>query len=97
MTPPDALDAARDSLTHMAETKQRSLLERIVGRPLPWIVWAWAVLAAIWIVVAVVEPSGFHTFMAIAWSILAIVQLGGAYAVRRREQVSRESAETDDH
>jgi len=69
----------------MIETTRRSLLERLVGRPLPWLVWAWVVLAAIWIVLAFAEPSGLHTFLAIAWTVLAAVQLGTAYYRRRQE------------
>ncbi len=62
----------------MTEMKRRSILERIVGKPLPWLAWTWAALAVIWIVLAIVDPSGFHTFMAITWSVLAIVQLSAA-------------------
>lgn len=69
----------------MIETTRRSLLERLVGRPLPWLVWAWVVLAAIWIFLAFAEPSGLHTFLAIAWAVLAAVQLGTAYYRRRQE------------
>lgn len=74
------------SVTDMTETNRRSLLERIIGMPLPWLVWAWVVLAGIWIVLAVSEPSGLHTFMAIAWTILAAVQLGTAYYTRHQER-----------
>jgi len=79
----------------MTETKQRSLLERLVGKPLPWLVWAWAVLAVFWIVLAVVEPSGLHTSMAIAWTILAAVQLGSAYYVRRQERNRAQNVDSD--
>lgn len=70
----------------MTEMKRRSLLERFIGKPLPWVVWTWAALAAVWIVLAIVDPSGFRTFMAITWSILAAVQLGGAYYARRQQR-----------
>lgn len=70
----------------MTEMKRRSVLERIVGKPLPWLAWAWAALAVIWIVLAIVDPSRFRTFMAITWSVLAIVQLGASLYARRKEQ-----------
>ncbi|ROQ18174.1 MULTISPECIES: hypothetical protein [unclassified Curtobacterium] len=70
----------------MTETKQRSLLERLVGKPLPWLVWAWAVLAVIWIVIAIMEPTGLHIFVAVAWTALAAVQLLSAYYARRHER-----------
>jgi len=79
----------------MTETKRRSVLERIVGRPLPWLAWAWAALAVIWIVLAIVDPSRFHTVMAITWSILAIVQLGASYYARRKEQRQAPTPEAD--
>lgn len=82
----DNRSSLRYSVTHVTETKQRSLLERLVGKPLPWLVWAWAVLALTWIVLAIVEPSGLHTFMAFAWTILAAVQLGSVYYARRQER-----------
>ncbi|WP_146242638.1 hypothetical protein [Curtobacterium sp. MCPF17_047] len=69
----------------MTEMKQRSLLERFFGKPLPWVAWVWAALAAVWIFFAVVAPSNFHTFMAIAWSVLAVIQLGAAYHARRQQ------------
>jgi hypothetical protein len=78
----------------MTEMTRRSLLERLVGKPLPWVVWAWAVLAAFWIIVDIVEPSGFRTFMAIAWSILAAIQLVGTYSARRQERRRARAAET---
>jgi Na+/melibiose symporter-like transporter len=70
----------------MIESTRRSLLERLAGRPLPWLIWAWVVLAVIWIVLAFAEPSGLHTFLAIAWTVLAAVQLGMAYYRRRQER-----------
>jgi len=79
----------------MIETKQRSLLERLVGKPLPWLVWAWAVLAVIWIVLAIDEPSGMHIFLAIVWTILAAVQLGSAYYTRRQERNRAQAVERE--
>ncbi|WP_267423616.1 MULTISPECIES: hypothetical protein [unclassified Curtobacterium] len=77
----------------MAETTERSVLERMIGRPLPWLAWAWAALAVVWIVLAVVEPSGFHTFMAIAWTVLAAVQLGSVAFARRQERNRAQNAD----
>jgi hypothetical protein len=68
----------------MTETTRRSLLERLVGRPLPWLVWTWVALAGVWIVLAFVDPSALHTALAIAWTLLAAVQLGAAH-YRRHE------------
>jgi hypothetical protein len=68
----------------MFDTKQRTLLEWFVGKPLPWIAWAWSALALVWIVLAFTDPSGLHTFMAIAWSILAAVQIANVLYARRR-------------
>ncbi|MBE7195773.1 MAG: hypothetical protein INR66_25255 [Gordonia polyisoprenivorans] len=70
----------------MTEMRPRSFLDRLVGRPRPWVVWAWVALAVAWIASAVFDPSGFHTFMAIAWSVLAAIQLGAAYYARRQER-----------
>ncbi|WP_144763936.1 hypothetical protein [Curtobacterium sp. 9128] len=67
----------------MGEMQQRSLLERLVGRPLPWVAWAWLVLAVVWVVFAIVEPSGFHTTMAISWTVLAAVQFCALWFGRR--------------
>jgi len=78
----------------MTETKQRTLLERMIGRPLPWLAWAWVVLALIWLVLAIVEPSGFHTTMAIVWIILAALQVASVSFTRRQERNrARNSAE----
>ena len=74
------------SLAHMTDMDRRSLLERLVGRPLPWVAWAYAGLAVVWVVLAVVEPSGLHTFMAILWPILAAVQISSAWYVRRQDR-----------
>ena len=79
----------------MTEMKQRSLLERLVGRPLPWLVWAWAVLAVIWIVLAIAEPSGIHIFMACAWTVLAAIQLVSAYYGRRQERNRTQNVDHD--
>ncbi|MBB1197624.1 hypothetical protein [Curtobacterium flaccumfaciens] len=79
----------------MTETKQRTLLERMIGRPLPWLAWAWVVLALIWLVLAIVEPSGFHTTMAIAWIILAALQLASVSFARRQERNRGRNAAED--
>jgi hypothetical protein len=70
----------------MTEMKQRSLLERLIGKPLPWVAWAWAALAGVWIILTIVDPTGFHILMAIAWSVLAAIQLGAASYARRQER-----------
>lgn len=70
----------------MTEMQQRSLLERLIGKPLPWLAWTWAGLAVVWIVLTVVDPTGFHVLMAIAWSALAAIRLGGLYYARRLER-----------
>ncbi|WIE80928.1 hypothetical protein [Curtobacterium sp. MCSS17_016] len=72
----------------MTETKQRSALERLVGRPLPWLAWAWGALALVWIISAVADPSGFHTFMAIAWGILAALQIAGVVYTKRKARAA---------
>lgn len=66
----------------MTETQRRSLLERLIGKPLPWLVWGWAVIALVWLVLAVVEPSRFHTEMAVLWGILVAVQIGSVLVAR---------------
>lgn len=73
----------------MTQTQRRSLLERLIGRPLPWLVWVWAAIALVWLVLAVVEPSRFHTQMAVIWIILAAVQIGSVLFARAH---SRERA-----
>lgn len=73
----------------VTETTRRSLLERLVGRPLPWLVWAWVVLAAVWIVLAFADPSALHTALAIVWTLLAAVQFGAAH-YRHREHRRRD-------
>lgn len=79
----------------MTETKQRTLLERMIGRPLPWLAWTWVVLALIWLVLAIVEPSGFHTTMAIVWIILAALQLAPVSFTRRQERNRARNAAED--
>ena len=83
------------SLTHMTDMNRRSLLERLVGRPLPWVVWAYSALAVILVVLAVIEPSGLHTFMAIVWPILAAIQISSAWYVRRQERNRAGTADSD--
>ena len=78
----------------MTDMHRRSLLERLVGKPLPWVVWAWAVLAVIWTVLAIIDPSGLHTFMAIVWTILAAIQISAAYYGRRQERKRARNADT---
>lgn len=70
----------------MTEMQQRSLLERLIGKPLPWLAWTWAGLAVVWIVLTVVDPTDFHVLVAIVWSVLAVIRLGGVYYARRQER-----------
>ncbi|MBF4606665.1 hypothetical protein [Curtobacterium sp. VKM Ac-1393] len=70
----------------MTEMQQRSLLERLIGKPLPWLAWTWAGLAVVWIVLTVVDPTDFHVPVAIVWSVLAVIRLGGVYNARRQER-----------
>jgi len=70
----------------MTEMQQRSVLERLIRKPLPWLAWTWAGLAVVWIVLTVVDPAGFHVLMAITWSVLAVIRLGGDYYARRQER-----------
>jgi hypothetical protein len=79
----------------MTDLDRRSLLERLVGRPLPWVVWVYAGLAVVWVVLAVIEPSGLHTFMAIVWPILAAIQISSAWYVRRQERNRARDVEGD--
>lgn len=79
----------------MTATTQRSVLERLFGKPNRWLAWTWAALAVIWIVLAVVDPSGFHTFMAITWSVLAAIQLIATYAARRQERIRARGTDAD--
>jgi len=48
----------------------------------------WAVIAIIWNLLAFVDPSSFHTTMAVVWSILAAVQIGSIAYTRRRAQAA---------
>ncbi|MBT1544864.1 hypothetical protein [Curtobacterium aurantiacum] len=76
----------------MTEMHRRSLLERLIGKPLPWLVWVWAVIALVWLVLAVVEPSRFHTQMAVIWIILAAVQIGSVSFARAQARKRARSA-----
>lgn len=80
----------------MTETKQRSLLERFVGKPLPWLAWVWAALAVVWIFTAVVDPSGFHTFMAVVWSLLAVAQVAAAIHAGRQARSAARAGQADE-
>lgn len=68
----------------MSGEQQRSLTEWLIGRPRAWVVWAYAAIALIWAVLAFTEPSGFHTFVAITWTLLAAAQAAGYLVARRR-------------
>ncbi|MGW8431285.1 hypothetical protein ACWGJ9_09175 [Curtobacterium citreum] len=74
------------------QPRQRSLTERLLGRPRVWVVWAYAALALVWVVLAFTEPSGFHTFLAIAWTLLAAAQTAG-YLIARRSRRTEAAAE----
>lgn len=77
-----AVTPASGSVSAMTGMQRGSLLERLIGKPLPWLVWVWAVVALVWLVLAVVEPSRFHTQMAVLWIILAAVQIGSVSLAR---------------
>ncbi|MBF4597714.1 hypothetical protein ITJ50_12020 [Curtobacterium sp. VKM Ac-2889] len=79
----------------MTETQRRSLLERLIGKPLPWLVWGWAVIALVWLVLAVVEPSRFHTEMAVLWGILVAVQIGSVLVARAHSRKRARGAGKD--
>ena len=79
----------------MTQMQRRSLLERLIGKPLPWLVWVWAVIALAWLVLAVVEPSRFHTQMAVIWIILAAVQIGSVSYTRAQERKRARNAGDD--
>ncbi|MCS6565166.1 hypothetical protein [Curtobacterium poinsettiae] len=79
----------------MTETQRRSLLERLIGKPLPWLVWGWAVIALVWLVLAVVEPSRFHTEMAVLWGILVAVQIGSVLVARAHSRKRARDAGKD--
>lgn len=63
--------------------------------PLPWLAWTWAALAVVWIIRAIGDPSGFHAFMAITWSILAVIQLGGTFSARSQKRRRAQTADPD--
>ncbi|MCS6575409.1 hypothetical protein NYS52_12795 [Curtobacterium flaccumfaciens pv. flaccumfaciens] len=79
----------------MTETQRRTLLERLIGKPLPWLVWGWAVIALVWLVLAVVEPSRFHTEMAVLWGILVAVQIGSVLVARAHSRKRARGAGKD--
>ncbi|MBT1620518.1 MULTISPECIES: hypothetical protein [Curtobacterium] len=79
----------------MTETQRRSLLERLIGKPLPWLVWGWVVIALVWLVLAVVEPSRFHTEMAVLWGILVAVQIGSVLVARAHSRKRARGAGKD--
>ncbi|MCS6553999.1 hypothetical protein [Curtobacterium flaccumfaciens] len=79
----------------MTEMQRRSLLERLIGKPLPWLVWVWAVIALLWLVLAVVEPSRFHTQMAVLWIILSAVQIGSVSYARAQARKRARNAGDD--
>lgn len=68
----------------MTDKERRTVAEVLLGKPRAWVVWGWSALAIAWIVIALVEPSGFRAFMAIAWSVLAVLQLVAFSVARRR-------------
>lgn len=79
----------------MTEMQRRTLLERLIGKPLPWLAWVWAVIALVWLVLAVVEPSRFHTQMAVLWIILAAVQIGSVSYARAQARKRARNAGDD--
>ncbi|MBF4593531.1 hypothetical protein ITJ58_07160 [Curtobacterium flaccumfaciens] len=79
----------------MTEMQRRSLLERLIGKPLPWLAWVWAVIALVWLVLAVVEPSRFHTQMAVLWIILVAVQIGSVLVARAHSRKRARGAGRD--
>jgi hypothetical protein len=79
----------------MTEMQRRSLLERLIGKALPWLAWVWAVIALVWLVLAVVEPSRFHTQMAVLWIILVAVQIGSVLVARAHSRKPARGAGRD--
>ncbi|WP_131847752.1 MULTISPECIES: hypothetical protein [unclassified Curtobacterium] len=77
----------------MTESKQRSVIERFLGRPKPWIGWVWVALSVCWFVLAVIDPSPFRFFIAATWLLVGVLNLVGAYAYRRRVQRNETAAE----
>jgi len=67
-----------------------------LGKPRAWVVWVWLALAIAWIIIAVVEPSGFRMFMAIAWSVLAVLQIVAFHLARRRRRPPDTDSRTND-
>jgi cyanate permease len=53
-------------------------------------------LAIAWIIIAVVEPSGFRTCMVSAWSVLAVLQIVAFYLARRRRRPAETETRTND-
>ncbi|WIE80556.1 hypothetical protein [Curtobacterium sp. MCSS17_016] len=80
----------------MTDRERRSVAEVLLGKPRAWVVWGWLALAIAWIIIAVVEPSGFRTFMAIAWSVLAVFQIVAFYLARRRRRPAETGTRTDE-
>jgi len=77
----------------VTESKQRSVIERFLGRPKSWIGWVWVALSVCWFVLAVIDPSPFRFFIAATWLLVGVLNLVGAYVYRRRGQRSDTSAE----
>lgn len=71
---------------------QRSLLERMVGRPMPWLAWAWVVIAALWVIIAFTDPSGFHTIIAVVWVLLAGAQIAAWLYSRKKTRAAAAAA-----
>lgn len=80
----------------MTDMERRSVVEVLLGKPRAWVVWIWSALAIAWISIAVVEPSGFRTFMAIAWSVLAVLQVVAFYLALRRRRPAETGTRTND-
>jgi hypothetical protein len=74
----------------MMQSEQRSPFERLVRRPVPWLAGVWTLLAVFWVVRAFVDPSTFHTSMAVVWSVLAAIQIGGVVHRRRQDRARPE-------
>jgi len=80
----------------VTDRERRSVAEVLLGKPRAWVVWVWLALAIAWIIIAVVEPSGFRTFMAIAWSVLAVLQIVAFRLARRRRRPAETDTRTND-
>ncbi|WP_161968843.1 hypothetical protein [Curtobacterium oceanosedimentum] len=48
----------------MSEPKQRSVIERFLGRPKPLLGWVWVASSVCWFVLAAINPSPFRFFIA---------------------------------